>query len=59
MKVKDAKAKLQNLIDALNIYWDDAEFDIKAYDNRGGFYSTDVDNWLLDNNTSKVVLTIE
>ena len=28
MKVKDAKAKLQNLIDALNIYWDDADFDI-------------------------------
>ena len=59
MTVKDAKAKLQNLIDALNIYWDDAEFDIKVYNNQGGFYSTDVDNWLLDNRTSKVVLTIE
>ena len=59
MTVKDAKAKLQNLVDSLNVYNDDAEFDIKAYDNRGGFYSTDVDNWLLDNRTSKVVLTIE
>ena len=59
MTVKDAKAKLQNLIDSLNVYNDDAEFDIKVYNNHGGFYSTDVDNWLLDNRTDKVVLTIE
>ena len=59
MKVKDAKEKLQNLVDSLNVYNDDADFDIKVYNNQGGFYSTDVDNWLLDNRTSKVVLTIE
>ena len=59
MKVKDAKAKLQNLIDSLNIYNDDADFDINVYNNRGGYYTTDFDNWVLDNRTGKVDLTIE
>ena len=59
MKVKDAKAKLQNLIDALNVYWDDADFDINIYDNRGHYYITDIDDWVLDNRPDKVVLTIE
>lgn len=59
MNVKDAKEKLQNLVDSLNVYNDDADFDIKVYDNRGGFYFTNFDDWLLDNRTNKVVLTIE
>jgi len=59
MKVKDAKAKLQNLIDSLAVYNDDAEFNIDIYDNCGGYYTTDFDDWLLDNRTGKVVLTIE
>lgn len=63
MKVKDAKAKLQNLIDALNVYWDDADFDINVHNNGNfntlDFYTTDVDNWWLDNRTGKVVLNIE
>ena len=59
MKVKDAKAKFQNLIDSLNIYNDDADFDINIHDNCGGYYTTDFDEWLLDNRTGKVVLTIE
>lgn len=59
MTVKDAKEKLQNLVDSLNVYNDDAEFDIKVYDNRGGFYFTDFEDIVLDNRTDKVVLTIE
>lgn len=63
MKVKDAKAKLQNLIDALNVYWDDADFDINVHDNGKfnilGFYNSDPDDWMLDTRTGKVVLTIE
>ena len=59
MKVKDAKEKLQNLVDSLNVYNDDADFYINIYDNCGGYYTTDFDEWLLDNRTDKVVLTIE
>jgi hypothetical protein len=59
MTVKDAKAKLQNLIDSLNIYNDDADFVIDIYDNCGGYYTSDFDDWCLDTTTSKVVLTIE
>lgn len=59
MTVKEAKEKLQNLVDSLNVYNDDADFNIKVYDNCGGFYFTDFDDWLLDNRTGKVVLTIE
>lgn len=59
MTVKDAKEKLQNLVDSLNVYNDDAEFYIKVYNNRGGFYLTDFDDWVLDNRTDKVVLTVE
>ena len=59
MKVKDAKEKLQNIIDSLNIYDDNADFVINVYDNRGGDYTSDFDDWVLDNRTSKVVLTIE
>lgn len=63
MKVKDAKEKLQNLIDALNIYWDDADFDIHVYDNSKfnttGIYTPDFDNWLLYNRDGKVILAIE
>lgn len=59
MKVKDAKEKLQNLVDSLNVYNDDADFDINIYDNCGGYYTTDFDEWLLDNRPDKVVLTIE
>jgi hypothetical protein len=59
MTVKDAKEKLQNLVNSLNVYNDDADFDINIYDNFGGYYTTDFDEWLLDNRTDKVVLTIE
>ena len=59
MTVKDAKEKLQNLVDSLNVYNDDADFGINIYDNCGGYYTTDFDDWLLDNRTDKVVLTIE
>ena len=59
MTVKDAKEKLQNLIDSLNVYDDNADFIINVYDNRGGDYTSDFDDWVLDNRTSKVVLTIE
>ena len=41
MTVKEAKEKLQNLVDSLNIYNDDADFDINIYDNCGGYYTTD------------------
>ena len=59
MTVKDAKAKLQNLIDSLNVYDDNADFDINVYDNHGGDYISNFDDWVLDNRTCKVVLTIE
>ena len=59
MTVKDAKEKLQNIIDSLNVYDDNADFVINVYDNRGGDYISDFDDWVLDNRTSKVVLTIE
>ena len=62
MTVKDAKAKLQNLIDSLNVYNDDADFDINVYNKYGGYYTyytTDFDDWGLDTRTDKVVLTIE
>lgn len=59
MKVKDAKEKLQNLVDSLNVYNDDADLDINIYDNCGGYYTTDFNNWMLYNRTNKVVLTIE
>lgn len=59
MKVKDAKSKLQSLIDALDTYNEDADFDMNIYDNCGGYYTTDFDDWMLDNITGKVVLTIE
>lgn len=59
MKVKDAKEKLENLIASLNIYSDDADLDINVYDNCGGYYITNFDNWMLYNRTDKVVLTIE
>ena len=63
IKLKDAKEKLQNLIDALNIYWDDADFDIHVYDNgkfnTAGIYTPDFDNWLLYNRDGKVILAIE
>lgn len=63
MKVKDAKEKLQNLIAALNIYWDDADLVINVYDNgkfnKSGIYTTDFDNWLLYNGDGKVILAIE
>ena len=59
MKVKDAKEKLQNIIDSLNVYDDNADFIINVYDNRGGDYTSDFDDWILDNRTNKVVLTIE
>ena len=63
MTVKDAKVKFQNLVDSLNVYNDDAEFDINVCAN--GIYNTlriyisDPDDWWLDNRTDKVVLTIE
>ena len=59
MTVKDAKEKLQNIIDSLNVYDDNADFIINVYDNRGGDYTSDFDDWVLDNRTDKVVLTIE
>lgn len=59
MKVKEAKEKLQNLVDSLNVYNDDADFDINIYNNRGGYYTGDFDDWGLDTTTSKIVLTIE
>jgi hypothetical protein len=59
MTVKDAKLELQKLVDSLNVYNDDADFDINIYDNRGGYYTSDFDDWGLDTTTSKVVLTIE
>ena len=43
-KVKEAKEKLQNLVDSLNVYNDDADFDINIYDNCGGYYTTDFDD---------------
>lgn len=59
MTVKEAKEKLQNLVDSLNVYNDDADFDIKIYDICGCYHTTDFDDWLLDNRTDKVVLIIE
>ena len=63
MTVKDAKEKLQNLINSLDIYNDDADFDINVCDNGNfntlGIYNSDPDDWWLDNRTGKVVLTIE
>lgn len=59
MTVKDAKEKLQNIINSLNVYDDNADFIINVYDNRGGDYTSDFDDWVLDNRTDKVVLTIE
>ena len=59
MTVKNAKEKLQNIIDSLNVYDDNADFIINVYDNRGGDYTSDFDDWVLDNRTDKVVLTIE
>ena len=59
MTVKDAKEKLQNIIDSLNVYDDNADFVVNVYDNLGGDYTSDFDDWVLDNRTDKVVLTIE
>ena len=63
MTVKEAKEKLQNLVDSLNVYNDDADLDIHIYDNgksdKVGIYTIGFDKWYLYNRTGKVVLTIE
>ena len=63
MTVKDAKEKLQNLVDSLNVYSDDADLDIHIYDNgksdKVGIYTIGFDKWYLYNRNGKVVLTIE
>lgn len=59
MTVKDAKSNLQSLIDALNTYNEDADFYMNIYDNCGGYYMTDFEDWMLDDTTGEIVLTIE
>ena len=61
MKVKDAKAKLQSLIDKLSTFDESKEFVMEIDDNCGGSYlGGDIDKWQSwVSNSGEVFLYIE
>lgn len=46
--VKDAKAKLQSLLDELNKIDENASFNVELDDNCGGSYVDDITKWTLN-----------
>ena len=46
--VKDAKAKLQSLLDELNSIDENASFNVELDDNCGGSYLDDITKWSLN-----------
>ena len=46
--VKDAKAKLQSLLDELNEIDENATFNVELDDNYGGSYIDDITKWQLN-----------
>jgi hypothetical protein len=54
IKVKDAKAKLQSLLDELNKIDENADFVMEVDDCCGGSYYSDINNWSLIDYTKSI-----